>query len=317
MPLHLYNMKMKHAPLLLLLLLSSCGGKEEQKEKPLSDYKVEKVKELIGIARVEPASKIYPIGSELGGRVIRIMAQEGESLKKGQLLIELDASTEDAQIIQSNTKLASRNERINSLSARVEAVNIKINAATINYNRDKKLADAKAGTEKALIDSETALMNIKAELVIAKADLKEAQASLEEIKAEAAYYGQLKRKKQLFAPEDGMMLSIDVKPGQALAPGTKIGDFAPSGGLIAITEVDELFALKVKNGMKVNINVQGTKELLSTGTVVYCSSYLSKKSIFSDKADNLEDRRVREVRVQIDNPSSVLIGSRVECIIKL
>jgi HlyD family secretion protein len=250
-------------------------------------------------------------------KYIQILVIEGEAIKKGQLLVELDGATEDAQINQSASRLTARSERINSLAARIEAINIKISAATITNNRDKKLAEAKAGTEKDALDSETALLNLKAELVIAKADLKEAQASLGEIKAESSYYGQIKRKKQLFAPEDGMMLSIDVKPGQALAPGAKIGDFAPSGGLIAITEVDELFAMKVKNGMKVNINMQGSKELLSTGTIVYCASYLSKKSIFSDKADNLEDRRVREVRVQIDNPSSVLIGSRVECIIKL
>jgi hypothetical protein len=50
---------------------------------------------------------------------------------------------------------------------------------------------------------------------------------------------------------------------------------------------------------------------------VYCAPFLSKKSIFNDRADNLEDRRVREVRVQIDNPDAVLIGSRVECIIGL
>ena len=114
-----------------------------------------------------------------------------------------------------------------------------------------------------------------------------------------------------------MMLSIEVRPGQALAPGAKIGDFAPSGGLIAITEVDELYAMDVRNGMSVSIAKQGTRELLSTGKIVYCSPYLSKKSIFSDKADNLEDRRVREVRVIVDKPGSVLIGSRVECIIKL
>ena len=69
-----------------------------------TDIALKKIKELVGIARVEPASKIYIIGSELGGRVIRIMVKEGESVKKGQLLIELDASTEDAQINQSNTK---------------------------------------------------------------------------------------------------------------------------------------------------------------------------------------------------------------------
>jgi hypothetical protein len=50
---------------------------------------------------------------------------------------------------------------------------------------------------------------------------------------------------------------------------------------------------------------------------VYCAPFLSKKSIFNDRADNLEDRRVREVRVRIDQPEAVLIGSRVECIISL
>ena len=317
MPLHLSNMRISFASIVILSLLASCGGEDAKKEKPLSDYKLKKVEEIIGIVRIEPANKIYPIGSELGGRVVQILVIEGEAIKKGQLLVELDGATEYAQINQSASRLTARSERINSLEARIEAINIKISAATITYNRDKKLAEAKAGTEKDALDSETALLNLKSELVIAKADLKEAQASLEELKAESAYYGQLKRKKQLFAPEDGMMLSIDVKPGQALAPGSKIGDFAPSGGLIAITEVDELFALKVKNDLKVSIKIQGTNELLSTGTVVYCSPYLSKKSIFSDKADNLEDRRVREVRIKIDTPSAVLIGSRVECVIKL
>lgn len=310
-------MKIYYPLLIVLFLTTACGGKADKKEKPLSDYKLKNVDVIIGSARVEPANKIYSIGSELGGRVVSLLVKEGEAIKKGQLLIELDASTEDAQINQSNSKIASRSERIKSLSARVEAVNIKINAASITYNRDKKLFDAQAGTEKAVIDSETALLNLKAELVIASADLKEAQASLGEIQAESSFYQQQRRKKQLFAPEDGMMLSIDVRPGQALSPGTKIGDFAPSGGLIAITEVDELFSLKVKNGLKVAINAQGTTELLSTGTVIYCSPYLSKKSIFSDKADNLEDRRVREVRIQLDTPGAVLIGSRVECVIKL
>ena len=74
---------------------------------------------------------------------------------------------------------------------------------------------------------------------------------------------------------------------------------------------------KAKNGQKVKINMQGTSNTLSTGTVVFCSPFLSKKSIFNDRADNLEDRRVREVHVRIDQPKAVLIGSRVECIISL
>jgi multidrug resistance efflux pump len=147
--------------------------------------------------------------------------------------------------------------------------------------------------------------------------LEEAQAGVKEVGAETNYLNQLKDKKRIYAPEDGMMLNWDVKVGQAVAAGTKLGDFAPDGNLIAITEVDELYAMKVKVGQKVNVNMQGTTNLLTKGTVTYCASYLSKKSIFSDRADNLEDRRVREVHVRVNNPKAVLIGSRVECIILL
>jgi hypothetical protein len=54
---------------------------------------------------------------------------------------------------------------------------------------------------------------------------------------------------------------------------------------------------------------------LTTGTVYLLSPYLSKKSLFSDGAANMEDRRVREVRILLDNGNRVIIGNRVECVI--
>lgn len=310
---------MKNTLLVLagLILFSSCGGKEEEPKKKTSDYNLKNIKELVGIARIEPENKISPIGAEIAGRVVEILVKEGEPVKKGQLIMLLDDSAESAQVEQSTSKLATRNQRVNSLQAKVEAIKIKVEAADVERKRDRALANAKAGTEKAATDSETAYNNLRADLIIAQADLQEAKSGVNEVNAETNYLSKMREKKRIYAPTDGMMLNWDVKLGQAIAAGTKLGDFAPAGGLIAITEVDELYALKVKNGQRVTINLQGTKQVLTSGSVVYCAPYLSKKSIFSDRADNLEDRRVREVRVRVDNPSAVLIGSRVECIIKL
>ncbi len=310
---------MKNTLLVLagLILLASCGGKEEEPKKKSSDYNLKNIKELVGIARIEPENKISPIGAEIAGRVVEILVKEGEPVKKGQLIMVLDDSAESAQVEQSTSKLATRNQRVNSLQAKVEAIKIKVEAADVERKRDRALANAKAGTEKAATDSETAYNNLRADLIIAQADLQEAKSGVNEVSAETNYLSKMREKKRVYAPADGMMLNWDVKLGQAIAAGTKLGDFAPAGGLIAITEVDELYALKVKKGQRVTINLQGTKQVLTSGSVVYCAPYLSKKSIFSDRADNLEDRRVREVRVRVDNPSAVLIGSRVECIIKL
>jgi len=300
---------------LLTLVLISCGGKEAPVK--LEKYKVKAIDQIIGVARIEPAAKISPIGSESAGKIIQIHVQEGQFVKKGTLLLTLDQSLDVAQLQQSEAKLLTKQQRSKSLEAKIAALELKIEIAEAERNRDRNLANAQAGTQKAAFDSENIYKNLKAELAIAKADLAEANAALGETKMELNYTKKLSDKKNIYAPADGMVLNWDVKQGQAVTIGNKLGDFAPKGDLIATTEVDELFAMKVKNGQRAAINIQGTKERLSTGTVVYCAPYLSKKSIFNDRADNLEDRRVREVRVRIDKPEAVLIGSRVECIISL
>ena len=300
----------------LAFALIACGEKKEEKT-PAKNYKVDEVEQIIGVARIEPSEKISPLGAENGGKVLRICVEEGVVVKKGTVLCELDASTEQAQMRQTSAKLQTRQQKINSLNAKIQALEIKLQAADQERQRDQRLAQSNAGTQKQAFDSENIYNNLRADLMVAKADLAEAQAALNEVQMELSYTQTLSAKKQIVAPSDGMILNWDVKVGQTLPLGAKIADFAPAGGLIATTEVDELFAMKVKKGQRVQINVQGSTEKLTTGTVVYCAPFLSKKSIFNDRADNLEDRRVREVRVQIDNPDAVLIGSRVECIIGL
>lgn len=301
----------------LSAILIACGSSEKEKQPSNKPSSPLEINQLVGIARIEPESKISPLGTEVPGLIQEIMVAEGEPVKKGQLLVQLSSASESAQVDQSQAKKQSRAERIKSLEARIDALKIKINAAEVEQKRNRKLAETNAGTEKAAFDAEVAYSTLKAELNVALAELNEARASIGELDAETRYLSSLKSKKMIVAPSDGMMLNWDVKTGQAIASGSRLGDFAPAGNMIAITEVDELYALKVKNGQKVKITAQGSKQVLTTGKVIYCSPYLSKKSIFSDRADNLEDRRVREVRIRVDNPKAVLIGSRVECIIEL
>jgi hypothetical protein len=56
---------------------------------------------------------------------------------------------------------------------------------------------------------------------------------------------------------------------------------------------------------------------LAEGEVVFLGSYLKKKSLFSDDSGNMEDRRVREVRVRLSGKPDLLINSRVEVVIDL
>jgi hypothetical protein len=81
--------------------------------------------------------------------------------------------------------------------------------------------------------------------------------------------------------------------------------------------VDELWANKIYIGQKATIRTQGMDDKLAEGEVVYLSPYLKKKSLFSDDSSNMEDRRVREVRIRLSGNTNLLINSRVEAVIDL
>jgi multidrug resistance efflux pump len=189
--------------------------------------------------------------------------------------------------------------------------------ARVNFERNQKMFAGGAVTQQVLDDSRFNYENLQKEAENQTALVLQQTTKVAELQADLAYYQTLMSKKYIKAPTNGAMLSIDTKLGSSVKNETKLGDFAPEGALMAITEIDELYADKIQIGQKAFIRPQGGSEKLAEGKVVFASPYLKKKSLFSDQADNLEDRRVREVRVELNTGTRVLIGSRVECVISL
>ena len=168
-----------------------------------------------------------------------------------------------------------------------------------------------------LLESQYAYESSTGDVAAAKADVEQQQNKYKENLADVDYYRELLNQRYVKAPFDGKILSMDVKIGNYINTTQSIGDFAPSGPLMAITEVDELFASKVKVGMNAYVRTQGLNDTLAIGKIILTSPYLRKKTLFSEGATNMEDRRVREVRVLLNNGAKVLIGSRVDCVILL
>ena len=149
------------------------------------------------------------------------------------------------------------------------------------------------------------------------ASVEQQEIKINELTADVAYFGTLQQRRNVKAPMSGTFLSVSVRTGTYLTNTTPLGDFAPDGVLMALSEVDELFAGKVSVGQDAWIRNQGDTEIIAKGKIVFVGNYLKKKSLFSGKPDDLEDRRVREVRVELGDKANVLIGARVECVIQL
>ena len=313
---------MKHSLTILMLsvFLFACSSTTKQQEEKNQQQVAQKnadVNKLVGLASVEPETRIVSLYSDVSGIVKKINYDVNSEVKAGDVILVLNSDVEEAQLLQAKSKVATQEAMIKAAQAQLASSTVKMDNAEVNYNRNEKLMEAGAVTKQTTDDSRFTYESSEKDVSAADATLIQQKAKITELQADIVYYEELIERKKIKAPATGKILSLDVKIGSNVSPSQSIGDFAPDGPLIAVTEVDELFAYKVQKGMKAYIRPQGQSDTLAIGTVYLTSPYLRKKTLFSDDATNMEDRRVREVRVLLDKSDKVLIGSRVECVIQL
>ena len=87
---------------------------------------------------------------ELVGRIVQINFTEGQKVKKGQLLVQLDAAVPQAELVQMQASLA---------------------LAKANYERAQELAKRNAGTERALDEARWKLRNDEAAVKLSEVRL--------------------------------------------------------------------------------------------------------------------------------------------------
>jgi len=172
-------------------------------------------------------------------------------------------------------------------------------------------------TQSAVDDARTNLLSFQSNVSRLENLVNVSKSKLQETLAAVEVAKQEKNQKIIHSPVNGKILEINPVLGAAIDNKTSFGQISPKGRIIAIGEIDESNASKIQEGQKAWIRNLGSLDTLSTGTVYFASSYLKKKSLFTDQPGEKEDRRVREIKIVLTNPGKLLLNSRVECVIKL
>lgn len=309
----------------LALLLLACGPSEEEKQQKIEADSAAAVRRVItqtnqvlGVARIEPEDGLIDLNAGASGRILRKLVAENDSVANGQPLLLLDVAVEKAQLAQAQSKLAAQRASIEASEATVAAQRAGLAKLRDQYERNVKLLQVRAATQNAVDDSRADVRKAERDLAAAEAQVAQARGRLRELQTDIAYAETLLRQKRVLAPTAGRLLAWSVDVGDDVTPATPIAEFAPGGPLVARTEVDELYADRVRLGQPALLLSQSTGDTLARGTVSFAADYPKKKSLFNDAQASEEDRRVREVKVRIaPGPRPPLIGSRVDCVIQL
>ncbi|MBQ8444818.1 MAG: efflux RND transporter periplasmic adaptor subunit, partial [Opitutales bacterium] len=159
-----------------------------------------------GFVEPETATEIK---SEINGKIIRINVENGDNVKKDDLLLEIDAST-----YQTEVDAAERTERQRELD---------VEKSERDMRRIKELFENDFATEQDYLDSVTSFETAKLQLEVVRSSLAKAREELS--------------KTQIRAPHDGMVSDLEVYVGNVISGA---GSFSNGTTLMKINDMKNL-----------------------------------------------------------------------------
>jgi len=304
------------------LIIAACSGNKENEEKPgipsqsVNSATVD-VSQVVGVGKVEPELEIISLAASSGGVVKEIYRNDGDSIRKDEPLVRLE---DELELI----KVSQLKSQYNAQKYQEEIDKISLQESEARLANKKKLLESVrtlesigAETTQTLDDLETEVTTLTLTVERNRASVSLSASRLRELAEEVRYAEAEASKKILRSPYDGLMLEMLIEKGSAVTLFEEYAEVAPSGPMTVRTEVDELFAGRLSKGLDADIRFIGSDSVVATGKVIFLSPYLKKKSLFSQKANEQEDRLVREVRIKLEGDNGLILNSKVESVIKL
>lgn len=303
------------ALLLISMLFIACGNKQERSEPVTSELMPS---QIVGIGKVVPHGGVVNLAAPASGIVNEIYVNTGDTVKKGDLILTINSTDEELSVNEANTRIRSQELSVESaqISLAQEHIAHKEQQRLLNDAKELLEVGATSGENVRLLQNE--FNQSDEQLKKAENDLRLQQSQLSELKIQQATRVNNFEKTKFYAPLDGILLDLVPKVGEALNLHQQYGRISPNKPLVVLVEIDELFADYLSLGQACIIKLPGSSEVAATGEIIRISPDLKKKSLFSDGGTDLEDRRIREIEVSINETYKTLfIESKVECSVQL
>lgn len=221
------------------------------------------------------------------GKVVACPVTKGESVKKGQLLVQIDdtqARIERERAASAVRTAAAQLEKAQTVTfeqARATSIqaDLALEAAQRDYEQTKALAEAGAVSQTQLEQSQrnlklnqelarsarAALESVSGSgsaIAILQAELQQRQLDLQEKERLLAEY-------QILAPADGELLDLYVKPGELLTSGSRAALLAAGQELRVKVQPDQRYADLAAVGNKAQVWVTNDAGVKWDASVVY------------------------------------------------
>jgi HlyD family secretion protein len=236
------------------------------------------------------------ISADITGRITEIAVKEGDLVKKGQFLLQIDPAQYESIVSRLEGQVA---------SSEAQLAQARTNRDQSKRQRDRALEIQKVNAE--LIAREVVEQAIQA-YDVADANLKAAQAGVDQARAALAEARSNLAKTHLVSPIDGRVVRLAVEKGEVAVPGTfsretgLLMTIADLSVVLAKVQVDETDVVRLHLGDSVSVSIDAFPDTAFVGRVTKISNS-AKLAQTGAASGGSTDRAVDfDVEITLDRP---------------
>ncbi len=265
--------------IIALVILKKTGviGKEEAVK-----VATEKITKRTIIETVSASGKVYPederkVSSDVSGEVVEMLVDEGDSVRKGQVLAKVFADVLTSDRDRAASVVNQQQAQVDNTEASMASFEARLNQAKQNYDRQKKLFDDKVISKSEFETAESSYLTAKADLNAAKQTIRSGKAGVQSAQASLTAANKNLSRTTVVSPMDGIVSLLAVKKGERVAGnsfslGTEILRVADMSKIEVRVDVGENDVPKVKLGDSAIIEVDAYNDRKFKGVVTKISS---------------------------------------------
>jgi len=195
------------------------------------------------------AFKQVSVGAQASGQIKSLSVALGDSIKKGQLIAEIDAMKQENDLRNTQAALLSAEALLGSRQALLKQ-------AELNFQRQKELLAADAISRQTYEQAEATLGTSRADIKTSEAQIAQASIAADTAKVNLGYT-------RILAPMDGVVVALVAQQGQTVNANQSAPIIIKLALLDTITvkaQISEADVVRVKPGQKVYFTILGAPE---------------------------------------------------------
>jgi len=260
--------------------------------------------EVMGTGTLEARVQTV-VSSKISGRILEMLADQGDEVEAGQILLRLDDRELKQQVEIARSALAAAHasvERVEAEATRAQAV---LSQVQVDHKRNQQLFATRSISATEIDKSEQALEVAEADLAKSKASVMEAKKNLIVAQNTLDYHLARLGDTVIRAPFHGLIVRRDREPGDIVVPGTSIFMLISTKELWVSAWVDETEMSRLAPGQNARVIFRSEPERPYPGKVM--------------RLGREADRETRQFIVDVKPdrlPSNWAVGQRAEVFIE-